>query len=281
MIKILTLKVFLIFNVIIFCMSLTACNRNIIRNVSTENVTLHDIKVTVRIAEADNFGNIYIVTDKNILIKYDQTNTEKYRYANRRTGQITHIDVTNPLKILLFFDDFNYLLILDNTLTEITDLRLEDAGFMDISAAAIANDDNYWVYDPVQFRLVKVNSKGISLVTTSNTNDFGMEGTSVSLIREAGNYVILMDKSRGFFIFDNLGQFVKYFNASGIKYFQYDGRVIYFTSNDNFYAVNIRMGEISNPMNNETSEEKTQEYFLNTPSELIAVYKEGISRIKK
>ncbi|MBK9151697.1 MAG: hypothetical protein IPM26_12185 [Saprospiraceae bacterium] len=114
-----------------------------------------EIEVNVFLAEIDKLGNLYVVTDKNILIKYDKNNREKYRYANKRSGRITQLDVSNPLKILLFFDDFNYLLVLDATLTEVIDFKIEDFGMTDITAAAIANDDNYWVYDPVQFRLLK------------------------------------------------------------------------------------------------------------------------------
>jgi hypothetical protein len=259
----------------------SSCARPNTLHLQGVNVPDYDINADVRIAEADHLGNIFIVTDDNLLVKFDHTNQEKYRYANKRSGAITHLDVTNPLKILVFFDDFNYLLILDNTLTEITDLRLEDHGFMDISAAAIANDDNYWVYDPVQFNLVKVNNRGISLVRTSNTNDFGMAGCVVSSIREAGNFVVLMDKEKGFYIFDNLGQFVKYYGASGIRYFQFDGRTIFYSTSFGLFGINLRMAEEKMITALPTDYESYPKYLLETASDRIYVFSKGIDRYKK
>ena len=266
---------------LLFCACFSSCGRSNIIQLQGGKAPDYDINADVRIAEADHLGNIFIVTDDNLLIKYDRTNQEKYRYANKRTGAITHLDVTNPLKVLVFFDDFNYLLILDNTLTEITDLRLEDHGFMDISAAAIANDDNYWVYDPVQFNLVKVNSRGMVLVRTSNTNDFGMSGSVVSSIREAGNFVVLMDKEKGFYIFDNLGQFVKYYGATGVRYFQFDGRTIFYSTSSGLLGINLRMAEEKMITDIPMSDQNNPVYLLETASERISVFRKGINRYKK
>jgi hypothetical protein len=269
------------FCLLLSCACFSSCGRSNIIQLQGAKAPDYDIIADVRIAEADHLGNIFVVTEDNLLIKYDRTNQEKYRYANKRTGNITHLDVTNPLKVLVFFDDFNYLLILDNTLTEITDLRLEDHGFMDISAAAIANDDNYWVYDPVQFNLVKVSSRGIALVRTSNTNDFGMAGCIVSSIREAGNFVVLMDKEKGFYIFDNLGQFVKFYGASGIRYFQFDGRTIFYSTSSGLYGINLRMAEEKMITALPTDYVSYPKYLLETASERIYVFSKGIDRHKK
>ncbi|MBK9254759.1 MAG: hypothetical protein IPM42_04665 [Saprospiraceae bacterium] len=256
------------------CTGIKSLNKNIV-------LSEFDIKIESRIAEADHLGSIYVVTQNNILIKYDQTNTEKYRYANKRSGQITHLDVTNPMKILAFFDDFNRIIILDNTLTEITEIDLETSGFTDISAVCIANDDQYWVYDPVQFKLFKVNNRGVITTETSNTNDFGMSGKQIVSIRESGNYVVLMDHESGFWFFDNLGQYIKNYQSRDVKSFQFDGRQIYYFNPDGLNRFSILLSEhnlfdLSGVRNTQNIKN-----ILFTQDSFIMIYPDGINRERR
>lgn len=263
--------------------TLSGCSVKHTTHLSAESgINPSDIEVNVFLAEIDKLGNLYVVTDKNILIKYDKNNREKYRYANKRSGRITQLDVSNPLKILLFFDDFNYLLVLDATLTEVIDFKIEDFEMTDITAAAIANDDNYWVYDPVQFRLLKINHRGIILTQSSNTNDFGMDGTNISRIRESGNFVILCDNSKGFYIFDNLGQYVKTLDIPNVDYFQFYGRSIFYYAGNMLRAANIQTGLTTDVIVAENIlHPDSLMYIMETPDERVFVYKSKISRISK
>ena len=113
------------------------------------------LKVKPFLAEVDNLGRLYVVDNKNRLINYKPDLTEQYRYADKKTGFISRIDVSNPLKIVVFSDDFNKAVILDNTLSLISELNLSDK-FADITACTVSNDGNFWVYDPVQFKLIKI-----------------------------------------------------------------------------------------------------------------------------
>lgn len=190
----------------------------------------YQIEVNTRLAEVDNLGRLYVVDDRNRLINYKPDLTEQYQFADKKSGLISTIDVTNPLRIIVFYDDFNKINILDNTLSLITDVVLVDK-FADVSAAAVTNDGNLWVYDPVQFKLIKIDDSGSKILETSNVNDFGMQYVKIESIREKGNYVVLCDKGQGFYIFDNLGQYQFHYAANDIKHWNFDGRNInYFTS---------------------------------------------------
>ncbi len=188
-----------------------------------------DLVVKVRIGDVDNLGRIYIVDDKNKFINYKPDLKEQYRYANTKSGSISTIDVTNPLNIIAFYDDFNQVKIFDNTLTIINEVNLSDK-FVDISACGISNDGQLWIYDPSQFKLLKINENGQVILESSNVNDFGMSDVNISIIKEKSNVVILIDKSKGFYFFDNFGQYLFHFKESDILSVQFDGnQVIYFT----------------------------------------------------
>src|SRR5688572_3667151 len=66
--------------------------------------------------EADNFGNIYTVKNEE-LCKYLPNGKRHARYSNLRYGNITSLDVSNPLKILLYYRDFQQIIFLDNQLS--------------------------------------------------------------------------------------------------------------------------------------------------------------------
>lgn len=187
------------------------------------------IRESIRLAEIDNLGRIYIVNNKNIIINYKQDFKEQYRYADTKIGAVSSIDVSNPLKITIFYDDFNKVKIIDNTLTVIRELNLSE-NFSDITACGTANDGNLWIYDPIQFKLLKINESGEKLVETSNVNDFGMQNVHITDVREKSNIVATVDRDNGFYFFDNLGQYLFHYPVKGIKSFQFDGtRIIYYT----------------------------------------------------
>lgn len=48
-----------------------------------------------------------------------KNNTQLWQYKNLSLGKITKIDLQNPLKIVLFYEGFNSVILLDNQLNEI------------------------------------------------------------------------------------------------------------------------------------------------------------------
>lgn len=209
---------------------------------SEKQTNVYDLNIKSRIVEIDNLGRFYLCDEKNRLINYKATFTESYRYANNRSGQISDIDVTNPLKITVFYDDFNHVKVFDNTLTVITEWNLSTK-FVDISACASSNDGNLWVYDPTQFRLIKTNDQGQVMLESSNVNDFGMVEVKISSIREKSNIVVLMDKEKGFYFFDNLGQYIFHYAATNIINYQFDGNHMFYFTSEGLKAYNLTSKE--------------------------------------
>src|SRR6476659_8841896 len=66
--------------------------------------------------KADNLNNVYMIKDDE-LIKYLPDGRFFRRYSNLKLGTITSVDVTNPLKILVYYRDFQQIIFLDNQLS--------------------------------------------------------------------------------------------------------------------------------------------------------------------
>ena len=59
---------------------------------------------SAQLSEIDQYGFIYSI-DKDNLIKYDSKGEILYNYSNKLLGDITQIDISNPLRPLLFYKD--------------------------------------------------------------------------------------------------------------------------------------------------------------------------------
>lgn len=242
-------------------------------------VDRYDIAVQPIFAEVDNLGRIYVLDDKNRIINYKPDLTEQYRFANTRSGQVSTLDVTNPLKVVAFYDDFNQVKVLDNTLSIINELNLADK-FADISACGVTNDGHLWVFDPVQFKLIKINDAGVKVMESSNVNDFGMVDVKITDIREKGNFVVLCDRNKGFYIFDNLGQYLYFFESKDIKSFQFDGRNIYYYTSTGLKSYSVKFKErliLGVPIDVNKSGLK---YILYNAGEFIEVNQNGLNVIR-
>ncbi|RKS01556.1 hypothetical protein C8C84_1221 [Flavobacterium sp. 102] len=93
----------------------------------------------------DGLGNNYYLKN-NVFIKQDQSQT--WEYKNVALGKITSVDYVNPLKIVVFYEDFNTIIMLDNQLNEIQKLNLfEIDNTISASKIGMASQNQFWIYN--------------------------------------------------------------------------------------------------------------------------------------
>jgi len=268
-------------NIAIFCfffIMMVSCGtkKDVLGGASRD---IFQLKVKPSIVEVDNLGRLYLVDEGNNIINYTPELKEMYRYANKRSGQVSSLDVTNPLKIVSFSNDFNQVLFLDNTLSVISEVNLSEK-FADISACGASNDGNLWVYDPTQFKMMKINDQGNILLETSNVNDVGITNVNITDIKERGNYVIMCDREKGFFVFDNMGQYIYQYEAKNIKSFQFDGRSIFYFTNTGLKSYSVKFKEkvmMSYPFDMGRQDLK---YVVYSSGDIYEIYQTGINILK-
>jgi len=106
----------------------------------------------------DGLGNYFYV--KNNVI-YKKTSTDLLQYQNLLLGKIDTVDITNPLKVIVFYKAFNSVVILDNLMNEIQ--RVDFSSFEEqiiASAIGISGQNKLWVYNSLlqQIGLFDLNS---------------------------------------------------------------------------------------------------------------------------
>jgi len=185
-------------------------------------------KIEANAIVADKLGNVIAINNDQLTkIKPDGS---LYRvYSNKQLGTITSIDVSNPLKILIFYQPFSRILFLDNTLTEngsaifLDQLELEQA-----SAVCSSFDNGFWVFNQIDFSLYRYNQNLQLTTTTKNINQFLGQKPMVNFMIEYENRLYLNDSKIGIFVFDIFGTYLKTIPIKNINRFQMrNERIIY------------------------------------------------------
>ena len=118
----------------------------------------------------DNQKSIYSLKN-NILTK--NSNGITYQYNNLSLGKITNVDFQNPLQIVIFYKNFNTVVLLDNQLNEIKkiDFNLQSTP-VTIEAVALSSQNQIWIYDSISSKigLYNVNTDTFKWISTMLEN---------------------------------------------------------------------------------------------------------------
>lgn len=178
--------------------------------VAPSQLTLIDsIAVAAEKISTDPLQNYYIITANQELMKYDRSGTLLFRYSNNRYGPISWIEASDPFHVQLFFEEYQRLVILDNTLSEISSFSLQEWGYYEAAAVSISYDNNLWIYDAISGELRKIDRSGNVLFSSDNLF-YQIKSIPEPLrVVESKKYVVLLEKNQGFFLFDLFGKFIQ------------------------------------------------------------------------
>jgi hypothetical protein len=98
-----------------------------------------------RLVNIDNLGNLYYLTDNAL---YKKSITETINYNNFQLGNVSSANAFNPLKINLFYKEFNTVIILDNRLSEMFKINFNEFHpLKNLSHTSTGNDNTIWLFD--------------------------------------------------------------------------------------------------------------------------------------
>ena len=99
-----------------------------------------------KIFGVDTFGTLYYTTEDNTF--YKKTKDTTITYTNFQLSEITSANAFNPLKINLFYQDFNTVVILDNRLAEIYKIDFNTVQpYKNVSFVSTGFDNTLWVFN--------------------------------------------------------------------------------------------------------------------------------------
>lgn len=215
----------------------------------------------------DNLDNLYIISSTGQIKKMNAAGDSVGVYNQARNyGKLYSIDVSNPLKLLLFYKEFSTVVILDRFLANQSTLDLKKFSILDPSAIGNAYDNNIWVYDEYDNKLKKIDEKGNKLLETADFRTVFDESIAPQKILNDNGLVYLADTAKGVFVFDNYGSFKR---KIALKNFQTIA-----IANDNVISASNELITVFNPVTQLQAQKKIpffDPYFHSfiTPSKLV------------
>jgi hypothetical protein len=166
------------------------------------------IKGSFTYLNVDNLDNIFLITKNNQLKKLN-ANGDSVAVFNdvKKYGNPDYVDVTNPLKSLLYYKNYSTVVTLDRLLTVRNTVNLRKQNIFYVNTVTLSYDNNMWLFDEEDYRLKKIDEEGKLLQSSTDWRMlFDTVPAPVKII-DRDNFVYLYDPAKGFYIFDYYGGF--------------------------------------------------------------------------
>ena len=188
----------------------------------------------------DNLDNIYLLSSTN-QVKKINANGDSVAVFNdvKKFGQASLIDVSNPLKVLLYYRDFATIVVLDRLLNVRNTIDLRKQNILQVRAIGQSYDNKIWLYDEVENKLKKIDEEGKLLQETPDFRQLFGEALSPQKVFDQDQFVYLYDSTKGVFVFDYYGALKNKIQISGWKNFKVSNKYIFGSSNNRLYRYNI------------------------------------------
>lgn len=223
----------------------------------------------------DNLDNVYLLNSKNQLKKLNANGDSVAVYNDvKRFGKATLIDVSNPLKILLYYKNFSTVVVLDRFLQLKNIIDLRKSNIFQARAIGQSYDNKLWVYDEVENKLKKIDEDGKLLFETPDFRQLFSEAVIPQSISDVELGVYLYDSAKGVYIFDYFGTLKSRIAISRWQNFKVAGNYIFGTVTDTLLRYEIktfRFDKWSVPAQINSSRS-----FSFSSSRLYALKKEGL-----
>ncbi len=192
----------------------------------------------------DNLGNVFLVKE-NEIIKYLSNGNYFNRYSNLKLGTITSVDALNPLRLMLFYKDYQQLIFLDNQLSQKSDpVSLEKLGYEQTELVCVSANNGIWLFNKANNELVRFDEQLKQIASTGNLKQMlQTEELKPNFLIEHNGNVFLNCPELGIYVFDIFGTFSKIISLKNLKNFQVNENIIYFLKDNQLCSYNYKLFE--------------------------------------
>jgi hypothetical protein len=177
----------------------------------------------------DPLGRIYTYNTAGDMTRYSPAGKVEQEFSVYDRGKVGYIDTTDPLQILMFYPDYGDVSILDAGFSENVTFTMAGAGYPMSELICVSPREGYWLYDPGQRKLIKLNEQ-LNVVAEGTFLDRveTVEHDPKGLV-DSGNWVVMWVPGLGLMVFDQYGTYFKTIRMHGIRSYQvFGGRILVF-----------------------------------------------------
>ena len=157
--------------------------------------------------QIDRLGQTYTIDADGEIRLYTLDGKLRFEFSDPSWGPIGHLDVTNPLRILVYYPDFATIIVLDNTMTRLARYDLREMGFDRVMAVGTAGDGTIWIWDEANAQLVKVDERGQVLRRSDPVNLVLDDVIHPTELVQRNKQVYVKDPAMGLLVFDQFGTY--------------------------------------------------------------------------
>lgn len=219
-------------SVLIVCFQLTT-------SYAQEYQLIRQIDTLAKVSRIDNLGNLFLVTPENEVMKFNQQGKFLWNYTNNKFGDITQLDVTDPLRVILYYQAHQQIVVLNNNLSEISRFSFADNPDQQITVVSSANNNGFWIYDQINRELKKLSNSFIDELRTGNIYQRDGFDMQANYMLSTDQYIFVNDVEEGIRIFDRFGNFYKTALIEVAKEFEVEGEHIFFFKDSKLFKYNF------------------------------------------
>ena len=156
----------------------------------------------------DHLGNIYLINSSNQIKKINDKGDSLAVYNDvKRYGNISLIDASNPLKLLVYYKDFATIVVLDRLLNVRTTIDLRKQDIFQVQAITSSYDGSIWLFDEQNSKIKKIDDHGKVVMESSDFRMIFDEAPQPQQLFDRDGQLYLYDSTKGIFVFDYYGAY--------------------------------------------------------------------------
>lgn len=229
----------------------------------------------IQLLKTDILNQIYTLTDDQYIKKWDREGRLLFQYINNRDGKVSHIDVRNPLQILLFYEDQQRIISLDRTLSPLQEWTIDKDKWGFISCIAAGKNDQIWLFDRFNYQLGSIHKEGRVERQKTDLISCCSKPPEINFMALTDNHLFLFDQNQGIIKCDILGQFIQFIPLNQWQRILTFGNTIWLVNDRNMLEINsngqIQELNISNNKLDVMGYTNKEIYYVNGKSDIITV----------
>jgi len=183
---------------------------------------------------ADHLGNLYL-TNEWTITKHSWGFEEKFVYNSPGLGNINFVNTFNPFNVLLYYQDYNQFIFLDNKLNpNLNAFEPSNVGYYDVQLSATFDENDIWFYDQGTDKIYKWSlTQGKELSASLQVGQLSGSDTRPNYIWATLKNVYLNVPEIGVLVFDNFGSYKSSIPIKGLKEFFFsESSLVFFTDEE-------------------------------------------------
>ncbi len=227
------MRIYIIF-LILMSLSMGAFGQTLFKSIAMKNSKL---------LNTDDVGNVYVVLKDRSVIKYNDQGDSVGLYNNITLGPIQAIDAYNTLMVLLYYPNFNQIVLLDRLMTQQSSIDLRKKNLFQVSGIGLAIDNTILVYDITTAKLMRMNDQ---LNVLMQSNDLRQELEQViapEQILDKDSLIYLITPNIGIHVFNKMFRYLQFVPIKDIDLVQKFGNQLVYLAGDKLKIINVHTFE--------------------------------------